>query len=486
MGVAPRKYYWRDKYMYDVAFIGFGAAAVYAAYELVKQKSTQKIAIIEKGKALDKRKCPIDGVRVKSCVHCKSCSIMEGAGGAGSFSDGKYNITTNFGGDIAMYLGDRTAYELMWYVDKINTEMGGAECRLFSTSGNNLKYEALKYDLHLLDASVRHLGTDKNYEILTNIIAMIQEAPNIDLIYNTAVESVERSEENGGWIIRTQEEGPRSQETIHAGKVVIAAGRSGSKWASGVCEQLGIPLRDNRVDIGVRVELPAQIWKPVTDQVYESKLVYRDAGTRSVCRTFCMNPYGYVVTENTNGILTVNGHSFEDEAKRSENTNFALLVTHHFTEPFHDSNAYGESIARLTNMLSGGVMLQRFGDLLGNRRTNRKRMQDSFTKPTLDAEPGNLELVFPKLTLDTIINMIERLDKLVPGTANTDTLLYGTEVKFYNSVVNVDNDFHPVTAEGKTEESMYIIGDCSGTTHSLSQAAAEGVFVARELLDREK
>ena len=223
----------------------------------------------------------------------------------------------------------------------------------------------------------------------------------------------------------------------------------------------------------MRFECPAEIWEPITDQVYESKIMYRSPKTRSVCRTFCMNPHGEVVAENTNGIVTVNGHSYDDPSLYTQNTNFALLVTHKFTEPFKDSNLYGEHIAALTNMLAGGVMVQRFGDLLEDRRTNQKRLRESFTRPTLDASPGNLALCMPKATLDTIIEMIFALDKLVPGTANFGNLLYGTEVKFYNSRVEVDGHF-----ESK-EKGLFFIGDCSGTTHSLSQASAEGVYVSR-------
>ncbi|MDR1017808.1 MAG: FAD-dependent oxidoreductase, partial [Lachnospiraceae bacterium] len=250
-----------------------------------------------------------------------------------------------------------------------------------------------------------------------------------------------------------------------------------SKWASKIASDFNISTTNNRVDIGIRFECPAAIWNNITDEVYESKIMYRSPKTGCTCRTFCMNPKGYVVNENTNGIVTVNGHSFDSPELESANTNFALLVTHNFTEPFKDSNAYGESIARLCNMLAGGVMVQRFGDLIANKRSNHKRIKESFVTPTLKAEPGNLALAIPKLTLDTIIEMIYALDKLVPGTANYDNLLYGTEVKFYNSVIDVDNNFET------KEKGLFIIGDCSGTTHSLSQASAEGVYVARYLMD---
>ena len=448
---------------YDVLIIGGGAGGLFAAYEFVKMNSDLKIALIEKGKALKERKCPIDGVKIKSCINCKHCSIMSGIGGAGAFSDGKYNITNNFGGDLAQYVGPKKSIELMNYVDDINVSFGGAECKRYSTVDSSLKCEALKYDLHLLDAEVRHLGTDKNLSILSNIVAFLSDR--IEIFTETEIIDIDKVGDM--WVAKNHE------QEFCAKYVIIATGRSGSNWTSHVCKKLGIESRNNRVDIGIRFECHAEIWKSITDQVYESKIVFRSPNTGCSCRTFCMNPYGAVVNENTNGIMTVNGHSYEDPKLHTENTNFALLVTHHFTEPFKDSNAYGESIARLTNMLAGGVMVQRFGDLISNKRSNEKRIRESFVKPTLTAEPGNLGLCIPKLTLDTIIEMIYALDKLVPGTANYDNLLYGTEVKFYNSQISVDNNFET------KHKGLYIIGDSSGTTHSLSQASSEGVYVAR-------
>jgi hypothetical protein len=453
---------------YDVLIIGGGAGGIFAAYEFVKLNSNLKIGLIEKGKPLDQRKCPINGKDITSCIHCKSCSIMEGIGGAGAFSDGKYNITNNFGGDLASYVGTEEAINLMNYVDTINMSMGGEGSKRYSTVDSAIKREALKYDLHLLDAEVRHLGTDKNYIILSSIVEYIKDK--IDIMCNEQVTTIEQDEESKNWNVHT-----KSQKGFTTKNLILATGRSGSSWTSEICKNLGIVAHNNRVDIGIRFECPASIWESITDQVYESKIVYRSPKTGCSCRTFCMNPKGAVVTENTNGIMTVNGHSYEDKSMHTENTNFALLVTHNFTEPFKDSNAYGESIARLTNMLAGGVMVQRFGDLIANKRTNHKRLKESFVKPTLTAEPGNLALAIPKLTLDTIIEMIYALDKLVPGTANYDNLLYGTEVKFYNSCIDVDNNFQT------KYKGLYVIGDASGTTHSLSQASSEGVYVARNI-----
>jgi uncharacterized FAD-dependent dehydrogenase len=256
----------------------------------------------------------------------------------------------------------------------------------------------------------------------------------------------------------------------------VSVGRSGSKWIEEICQSLDIPTESNRVDLGVRVELPAELFSHITDELYESKIVYKTEKFEDKVRTFCMNPRGSVVTENTNGIVTVNGHSYEDPAKQTNMTNFALLVSKHFSYPFKDSNGYGESIARLSNMLGGGVIVQRFGDLIRGRRTTYKRLADSFVVPTLKAEPGDLSLVLPKRILDGIIEMIYALDKIAPGTANDDTLLYGVEVKFYNMEVKL-NDRLETKYSG-----LYMIGDGSGVTHSLSHASASGVFVARDIL----
>ncbi len=453
---------------YDVVIVGGGAGGLFSAYEFTKVAPHLKVCILEKGNRLEKRKCPIDGNKIKTCIKCKDCSITTGIGGAGAFSDGKYNITNDFGGTFYEYVGREKAIELMKYVDTINMSMGGEGTKMYPSASSELKRKALQHDLHLLDANIRHLGTEKNYFIIQNMVEYLEQ--HIDIFYNQQVTDV--TKQDGLWVVHTED------QYIIAKNVIIATGRSGSKWTSELCKSLGILGKNNRVDIGIRFECPAEVWAPMTDAVYESKIMYRSPRTGCVCRTFCMNPKGEVVSENTNGIVTVNGHSYEDPSLQTENTNFALLVTHHFTEPFEDSNAYGESVAGLVNMLAGGVMVQRFGDLVANKRTNTHRLEKSFTRPTLSATPGNLALGIPKITLDTIIDMIYALDKLVPGTANYDNLLYGAEVKFYNSVVNVSNELE------SAEKGLFFIGDCSGSTHSLSQASAEGVYVSRVIAER--
>lgn len=455
---------------YDVIIVGAGPGGIYTAYELTNKNPGLKVGVFEAGHSLEMRHCPIDGEKVKSCIGCKSCSIMSGFGGAGAFSDGKYNITNDFGGTLYEYIGKKEAIDLMKYVDGINMEYGGEGTKMYSTAGTHFKKLCLQNKLNLLDASVRHLGTDINFVVLENLYTRLKSKA--DFYFDTPVDRIELAE--GGYRVIC------GGDVYDCEKCVVSVGRSGSKWMERVCRELQIPTKSNRVDIGVRVELPAVIFSHLTDELYESKIVYRTEKFEDNVRTFCMNPYGIVVNENTNGIVTVNGHSYEDVEKRTENTNFALLVAKHFSEPFKDSNGYGESIARLSNMLGGGVIVQRFGDLVRGRRSNSKRIEEGLVQPTLAATPGDLSLVLPKRILDGIIEMIYALDKIAPGTANDDTLLYGVEVKFYNMEVEIDGNLE------SCHKGLYIIGDGSGVTHSLSHASASGVYVARKIAGAKK
>ena len=454
---------------YDVIIVGAGPGGIFAAYELTKLKPQFKVAVFEAGHSLEFRKCPIDGKKIKSCISCKTCSIMSGFGGAGAFSDGKYNITNDFGGTLHEFIGKKEAIELMEYVDHINMQYGGEGTRMYSTAGTHLKKLCLQNKLNLLEAKVRHLGTDKNYIVLKNFYEEIKDKA--DFFFDCPVTDIKK-QEHGFTVIAKNGEHTCTD-------CIISVGRSGSSWMESLCKKLNIPTRSNRVDIGVRVELPAEIFSTLTDELYESKIVYRTEKFEDNVRTFCMNPNGIVVNENTNGIVTVNGHSFEDPAKKTRNTNFALLVAKHFSEPFKDSNGYAESIARLSNMLGGGVIVQRFGDLIRGRRSTEKRIEENVTVPTLSATPGDLSLVLPKRILDGIIEMIYALDKIAPGTANDDTLLYGVEVKFYNMQVEIDKNLQTKL------KGLYVIGDGSGVTHSLSHASASGVFVARKIAEEE-
>ena len=452
---------------YDVIIIGAGPGGIFSAYELAHKAPHLKVAVFEAGHSLAKRNCPIDGEKIKSCIGCKSCSIMSGFGGAGAFSDGKYNITNDFGGTLYEYIGKKRALDLMHYVDEINMRYGGIGTKLYSTAGTRFKTTCIQNDLHLLDASVRHLGTDINYIVLGNLYEFLKDK--VDFFFDTPVERV--SITDGGYTAHCKDGDYTCKDCI------ISVGRIGSKWMERVCSELDIPTNSNRVDIGVRVELPAEVFSHITDELYESKIVYRTEKYGDRVRTFCMNPKGAVVNENTNGIITVNGHSYEDPKKQTENTNFALLVAKHFSEPFKDSNGYGESIAKLSNMLGGGVIVQRFGDLIRGKRSTPSRIEEAFITPTLNATPGDLSLVLPKRILDGIIEMIYALDKVAPGTANDDTLLYGVEVKFYNMEVEVDQNLE------SRHKGLYIIGDGSGITHSLSHASASGVHVARNIIE---
>ena len=453
---------------YDVIIIGAGPGGIYSAYELIKLKPELRVAIFESGHPLEKRHCPIDGEKIKSCIGCKHCSIMSGFGGAGAFSDGKYNITNDFGGTLYEHVGKKKALELMHYVDEINMSHGGEGTHLYTTAGSKFKKLCIQNKLNLLDASVRHLGTDRNYVVLTNLYNELKDK--VDIFFETPVDDL--SVVDGGYEITCQ-----NGNKYTCKDCIVSVGRSGSKWVEHICKELDIETKSNRVDIGVRVEIPSVVFSHLTDELYESKIVYRTANYEDSVRTFCMNPHGIVVTENTNGIVTVNGHSYEDPSLLTDNTNFALLVSKHFSEPFKDSNGYAESIARLSNMLGGGVIVQRFGDLVRGRRSNAKRIEESLVTPTLSATPGDLSLVLPKRILDGIIEMIYQLDKIAPGCANDDTLLYGVEVKFYNMEISVDENLE------SSYKGLYMIGDGSGITHSLSHASASGIFVARKICE---
>ena len=457
---------------YDVVIIGSGEAGIFAGYELMRQASGLNVLILDQGRDICSRSCPIVAGRTKECINCSVCDTMCGFGGAGAFSDGKYNFTTAFGGWLTDFMPAREVMELIEYVDVINRKHGATD-QVYSTdtpAARALKKRALEFDLHLLQAKVKHLGTENNLRILQSIYEEMK--PHIDFKFNTTVMSI-RAEEQG-YCVDTA-----AGDEFSCRWLIAAPGRSGAEWFSEQCKQLGIPLINNQVDIGVRVELPALIFEHITDVVYESKLVYRTKQYGDQVRTFCMNPYGHVVAENVEGINTVNGHSYSDPALRSENTNFALLVSNRFTQPFDQPYRYGKHIASLSNMLAGGVLVQRFGDLVKGVRTNEHRMSKSTTRPTLTAAvPGDLSLALPKRQLDDIIEMIYALDKLAPGTANYDTLLYGAEVKFYSSRLELTDEL-----ETKLP-GLFAIGDGAGITRGLAQAGASGVKAAQVIVGR--
>ncbi len=457
---------------YDVMILGTGEAGIFAACELADKCPGAKVLVVDKGPDIYHRSCPIVAGKARSCVQCKVCGTMCGFGGAGAFSDGKFNFTTAFGGWLTDFLDESEVMELIDYVDAINVRHG-ATTEVYSTStpaARALEKKALEFDLHLLQARCKHLGTENNLKILTSIYEDIRDRHTFR--FNTDIVSIEAS--GDGYTLITAE-----GDRFAAPYLIAAPGRSGAEWFANQCKQLGLELINNQVDIGVRVELPAAVFEHITDVVYESKLVYRTKGYGDQVRTFCMNPYGHVVAENVEGINTVNGHSYSDPALRSPNTNFALLVSNRFTSPFNEPYRYGKHIASLSNMLAGGVLVQRFGDLTAGIRTNAHRLSQSFVRPTLTAAvPGDLSLALPKRQLDDIIEMICTLDKLAPGTANYDTLLYGAEVKFYSARIQLSRELETALP------GFFAVGDGAGVTRGLAQAGASGVKAARVVAAR--
>lgn len=466
--------------MYDVCIIGAGIAGICAAYELSKETELS-ILVVEQGNEILKRKCPkLADKTIDKCLNCKHCSIMNGFGGAGGFSDGKYNITTEFGGWLSDYISEDQVIEAINYVDSINMSFGATDEITDDCSEFMKKFsrKALEYDLHLSRAKVKHIGTENNFNILARMYEYLKEK--VSIICDIKVETIARnsnSKHQYKYILSLS-----NKENIYCRYLIAAPGRSGSVWFSNECKKLGIKLSNNQVDIGVRVELPAEIMADVTDNLYEAKIKYMTKCHKHYVRTFCMNPYGYVVNENVDGIITVNGHSYADPSMRSKNTNFALLVSLTFTEPFKDPNMYGRQIASSINMIGGGdIIVQRFGDLKDGRRTNVDRLNKSFVKPTLKATPGNLGLAMPKDPLEDIIETLEVLNKIVPGVANVDTLLYGLEVKFYSAKPQLSKSL-----EIKENENFYAIGDGAGITRGLAQAGASGIIAARDIIAKYK
>ncbi len=455
---------------YDVAIIGAGTAGVFAAFELLHLKPHLKIVVLEMGTDIYRRRCPIVAGKVKDCISCKPCAIMSGFGGAGAFSDGKYNFTTEFGGWLGEYVDDKVLLDMIDYVDSINVRFG-ATTEIFTTNSPEaraIEKKALEHDLHLLQARCKHLGTERNLQILTNIYEFLE--PHCEFRFHTPVRSIETVE--GGYRLKLND------GEVDCEYCIAAPGRCGAEWFADRCRELGLSMSNNQVDLGVRVELPAKVFEHITDVVYESKLVYHTKQYGDTVRTFCMNPYGHVVAENVDGLITVNGHSYADPALRSNNTNFALLVSNRFTKPFDQPYQYGKHIAALSNMLGGGVLVQRFGDLIKGMRSNEHRMGHSFTRPTLNATPGDLSLVLPKRHMDNIIEMIYALDKIAPGTANYDTLLYGVEVKFYSARIELSKELET------QKPGLFAIGDGAGVTRGLAQAGASGVLAARAIAAR--
>lgn len=457
--------------MYNVAIIGAGPAGIFAALEIVKLKPEWKVLIIEKGQKIEKRKCFLrEGYQ--QCPHCKKCGLLCGWGGAGAFSDGKLTLTPDVGGNLTDYMPRKKVEELIDYTDKVYLNFGATD-EVFGTDKEvfaEIERAANLAELKLVHSPVRHLGTERSLDVLKNMQDYLSKS--VTILNNVSAQNlIVENEQVKGF---TTSNG----ETIYADHIIIAPGREGADWLTKEFATNKIGMVSNAVDIGVRVELPAPVMQDITDKLYESKLVYYSPTFGDEVRTFCMNPNGEVVMENYNGISTVNGHSYAN--KKTVNTNFALLVSKKFTEPFKEPIAYGQHVARLANMLSGGVLVQRFGDLLDGRRSTPERIASSIITPTLScATPGDLSLVIPYRQMLSIIEMLYALDKIAPGVASRYTLLYGIEVKFYSARVKLTNDL-----ETEGVKNLYTIGDGAGVTRGLIQASASGIHVAQVICSK--
>ena len=449
---------------YDVIIVGAGIGGLMAAYRLAG--NDKRILVLERGKALDKRICPITHHKVEQCAKCSQCSIMEGVGGAGAFSDGKFNITSEYGGWLQDIVGVDNTLD---YIDQVATILDrfGATQKTYLPD-DDFKRKCLEHDLHLLQAKVKHLGTDGNFQVMSALTEFL--SGEVDFVTSVSVDEVDDTAHTVTC---------RDGSVYSYDKLILAVGRSGSEWFGTQCAKLGVAVDNNQVDIGVRVELPRIVWEHISQKIYEPKIVYRTKQYGDTTRTFCFNSGGEVVIENNDGILTVNGHANADPAKKTQNSNFAILSTTRFTQPFNKPIEYAKHICKLANMTAGGgVIVQRFGDLIKGQRTNEHRLSHSTVRPTLKAVAGDLSLCLPKRQLDNIIETIYALDKIAPGTANYDTLLYGVEAKFYSIRPHFLNDHFAITP------TVYAIGDGAGVTRGLAQAGANGLLVADDILSK--
>ncbi len=467
---------------YDVIVVGAGPAGIFTCYELVEKNKDLKVLLIEKGDDIYSRKCPILDKKIKKCPPKNSireyaschpaCAITNGFGGAGAYSDGKFNITSEFGGWMQDYLHNDDVLDLIRYVDKINLKFGATETITDPTTDKvkEIERKGLAVGLKLLRSKVRHLGTEENLEILKRISKHLETK--IDMIFKTKVTDLV--------VENNVVKGIKVNDNIYnADKVVIVPGRDGSAWLSEVCEKYNIKMTNNQVDIGVRVELADEIMTEINEHLYEGKFIF-NTSVDTVVRTFCSNPSGHVVVENHSGTMLANGHAYKDSKLGSNNTNFALLVSHKFSEPFKEPNEYAGEIGRLANKLSlGSVIVQRYGDILRGRRSTQKRIDEGFTKPTLkEAIPGDLALVLPYKTMKSLIEMVEALDHVTPGIATEHTLFYGVEAKFYSARPTINDKFET------TVKGLYAGGDGAGLTRGLAQAGACGVHIARDILEK--
>lgn len=473
---------------YDLIVVGAGPAGIFACYEMTIQSPQSKVLLIDKGHHILHRKCPILEEKIKLCpppagrkeyAGClPACSITNGFGGAGAYSDGKFNITTEFGGWMTDYLPPSRVMELIQYVDRINLKHGAAETLSDPTTEavKGIEQKGYAAGLKLLRAQVRHLGTEQNLEILKSIYAYLEGK--VEMRFRTEVQDILTTSQGGeltveGVVLNNGEE-------LHSSRVLAAPGRDGSAWLTDLLKKRKIKMYNNQVDVGVRVETSDVVMQEINEHLYEGKFIFNTSvGTR--VRTFCSNPSGHVVVENHSGIMAANGHSYKDPALGSSNTNFALLVSHQFTEPFDKPNEYAREICKRANDLSGGgVIVQKLGDIKHGRRSTERRIQEGFLEPTLkEAVPGDLGLVLPYNTMKSLVEMIEALDKITPGIASEHTLVYGVEAKFYSARPKLKESF-------ETEiNGLYCGGDGAGITRGLAQAGAAGVWIARSILKQQ-
>lgn len=462
---------------YDVIIVGAGPMGIGAAYELMLKCPDKKVLLIDKGHELKNRNCPIIAGKIKQCPQdiygnsgCKpSCSMTCGFGGSGAYSDGKFNITNEFGGWMNEYISDDEVLELIKYMDAINLAHGAPTelTQPLTPKVKEIERRGIAVGLKLLRSEVRHLGTEVNLQVLENIYNELKTK--IDCLFKTQVTDIIVEDDVVKGVVT--QDGTK----IYADIVVLGVGRGGSDWLNRTLSKYGVAFTNNRVDIGVRVETNDIIMDEINQHLYEGKFIY-NTSVGTMVRTFCSNPSGHVVVENWDGIMVCNGHAYHDHSLGSNNTNFALLVSHEFNQPFKDPNEYAREISRLANKLSGGgVIVQKFGDIMKGRRSTPKRIEEGFVRPTLkEAVPGDLALILPYKTLKSLIEMIEALDHVTPGIANDHTLFYGVEAKFYSDRVEVNNNF-----ETKKIKNLFVGGDGAGITRGLAQAGANGIKIAR-------
>ena len=469
---------------YDVIIVGAGPSGYMCAYELANKKPDLKILLVERGRDIYTRKCPVLEHKIEKCpVNQKgyrgcfpACSITSGFGGAGAYSDGKFNITTEFGGWLTDYMDSDELMSIIDYVDKINLSFGATKVLTDADTPKvrEIEHRAMSVGVKLLRSKVRHLGTEENIKILGRIYESLKGK--VDMKFATRVTDILVSEDKVIEGVRLE-----NGEEIHAKYVVLGVGREGSKWLNELFERYGIEMNQTQVDIGVRVECPNMVMEEINTNLYEGKFLYKTS-VGSTVRTFCSNPGGHVVMENYEGVVNVNGHSYSDSSLKSNNTNFALLVSHHFEEPFKKPNEYALKVSSLANQLAcGSVIVQKYGDIKLGRRSTPKRIKEGFVIPTLkEAVPGDLALALPYKTMRSIIEMIEVLDKITPGIATEHTLLYGVEAKYYSAHPNMDNNL-----EVTGLKNLYVGGDGAGLTRGLAQASACGVYIARNIIKKE-